>query len=674
MSTTRRFFGVVMALGLGAAATGCKSSTETANPTNTDAVTSKDTAAGDATPVDAASDTAAPPADSATDSTGDAGSETVTSTDPGALVEVTFTAQVGVLLDEIPEAERERVITKLMAEPDAFWIERARRQVELTHYRLTFRAFYYEEEVGALNLPPPQVWQFTLDGKPARTKIGTHDVLAVKYSYLSRILSDVASVAVSDPELGTVGNAVEESFELPVDPELVLQRTGYACIDEAEFPPGSVDAESVATYYDDTCMAKEDPTIDPKSRCHQQLPLPTEDCVAALDAHIGRVTVAMTFERIAWDEALAKPFRVNGWTSETGTDVQPVTEALDNNYIVYRYVSKTSCEMIEKCVGDSGWRRLLRFDAFLKNTGKKDMEIGDVDYFIEDPTGKNTTLGQHHIFEYSECHDHYHFTHYGQFDLVIGDKTVVGSKRAFCLETGTRHFNDEFTTTTTDFSGCHYQGLTKGWGDEYGASLDCQWFDVTGVDTSKGEVAAKIRFSANPDGFLCEGNPVLDEAGQLKFTPTDFKTEDGKPVDKPLCDYIPDWQKNNQGERPTTLPKSGGYVTAKCTRGQIGPLRDCGFTELALEDCKPGEKVERKVSVKAGGAQNVVRICEASLVLGVGTACTKVDALANGIVGTTETTLSFTCPAARDSKELGGKIAWYAAPLVEGDALGELVK
>ncbi|HTM19882.1 MAG TPA: hypothetical protein VL172_05220, partial [Kofleriaceae bacterium] len=48
--------------------------------------------------------------------------------DPGALVAVTTSGRVGVLLDEYPEAARDDVADALLGEDDAFWVERVRRQ------------------------------------------------------------------------------------------------------------------------------------------------------------------------------------------------------------------------------------------------------------------------------------------------------------------------------------------------------------------------------------------------------------------------------------------------------------------------------------------------------------------------------------------------------------------
>src|SRR5262245_9487954 len=66
-----------------------------------------------------------------------------TENDPGALVRVTASARVGVLLDEIPPSLRPRAEAMLRARPASFWDALARRQLSATLYRLVFRQFYY---------------------------------------------------------------------------------------------------------------------------------------------------------------------------------------------------------------------------------------------------------------------------------------------------------------------------------------------------------------------------------------------------------------------------------------------------------------------------------------------------------------------------------------------------
>ncbi|MFT3774246.1 MAG: lysyl oxidase family protein [Minicystis sp.] len=580
--------------------------------------------------------------------------------DPGALIKTTMTSQVGVLLDELPADMRDRAATSLLAQPSSYWEARAQSQISLTLYRLVFRQYYYDDK-QQLPLPPRQAWKITLDGKgPQRTMIDGHDVVAVGYTYTSTLLSDVDSPAKAEPALAKAGGTWDEPFFLPVDPELIFQRTGYACMDESEFPPNSVDGENVATFYDQDC------TVAPPD-CHVTKPYPAEDCTYAVKAHIGHVDTKVHFERLAWDATAADAARVEQVTHPEGADLAVIGEGLDNNRLIYRYIPADSCAIAEGCVGGPGWRRLLQFDASVKNLGGKALDIGDVDYFI---SGAGTTLGDHHIYEFSQCHMHYHFTHYGKFTYGTGSEQT-GQKKAFCLQSTSRYANNESSPLTNPYGSCSYQGIEAGWGDDYGAGLDCQWIDVTAVNTAAGPVTQPLKFVSNPDQFLCEGTPVLDAAGHPTFEPTDFKTMMGETVDRPVCDFVKDWNANNTESRDVTVPPTGGFVTAPCTRGQVGPLRDCGFTEQItpgdLIICTPGAAVELDCSIADATVPQVLRVCERSAALGTGVACTYRDALANTIVTGASTKVSLTCPAARDSVETGGLVALYTQPVLDGD-------
>src|SRR5206468_7875493 len=86
-----------------------------------------------------------------------------------------------------------------------------------------------------------------------------------------------------------------------------------------------------------------------------------------------------------------------------------------------------------------------------------------------------------------------------------------------------------------------------------------------------------------------------------------------------------------------------------CTRGQAGPIRDCGFVQqTGLKSCTTGSTVNLTCTASNAGSQ-VVRICEKSGQLGAGVACTYRDSKANVIVGTSPTPVSFACPSVRDA-------------------------
>lgn len=590
------------------------------------------------------------------------------SSDPGALVEVSMTSTVGVLLDEIPSSMRDRVADELLAQADPFWEERAIRQVELTDYRLAFREYYYDEEEGKgqLRLPPREIWRIDLNpAGAARAVTGSHDAVVISYTFSSTLLSDRKSPGLVEPELGRIGGTWDEPFVFPIDPELLLQRTGYACIDEAEFPPNSVDAESVRSFYDHECEQEDTPSHE---GCHWT-ELPAQSCLEALDASVGSVTTQMHYERILFDQEIADRVRVGTITHDDGADLVPLEDDLRVNRIIYRYVDANDCAIQEGCVGGQGWRRLLRFDANLKNVGGEPVHIGEIDYFVQ---GDASQLIDHNVYEYSACHDHYHFRHYGSFTLDTFGGTFTGTKGAFCLETSSRLLNTEDTSMKSDYAGCDYQGITAGWGDEYGSSLDCQWIDITDLDPAAGAANGRLTFEVNPDQFLCEGTPKRDADGDLVFETTSFTTAAGDPVDRPGCDFVEGWDNNNTVGADVFLPEDGGYVTQPCTRGQIGPFRDCGFTEIEDDSiCAPGAPSTLDCGI-AGGTPMAVRICEASDMLDTGTSCVFRDALSNAVVAGTSSLLQFTCPDSRGLGEPGGRVAIYTAPVWPGDPIEDV--
>jgi hypothetical protein len=577
----------------------------------------------------------------------------------GALIQLTTVSQVGVLLDEIPGAIRERAAASVLAKDEAFWVARAHRQLVLANYRLNFRPYFYDEADAKrqLPLPPEQIWNVTLDGPARRATVEGHDYVLVDYSLATLLVTDAQSPATSEPALAEVGGVWSEPFTFPIDPELLLQRTGYACMDEAEFPRNSVDSENVEFFYDQDCEVEASLTPD---GCHFT-ELPTESCQDALSLYVGKVDLTFDYERIAWDEALAAPARVGIVSNPTGVDLEVVGEELGVNHLIYRYIDENSCALAEQCVTGSGWRRLLMFNASEKNIGVKPLNIGDVDYFLDDPENP-TSNANHHIYEYSACHSHYHFSHYATF--TYGDDPNLGSKRAFCLESVARYSNNENSPTWSPYNDCAYQGISEGWGDQYNAGIECQWIDVTTVTTAAGPVTRPLGFRSNPDGFLCEGDPMLDENELPLWEPTAFTTSEGDTVDRPMCSFMSAWDGNNYAELDVTLPVPGeAMLTEPCTRGQIGRLRNCGF------DLQPGlgtcaaSTFSVSCSVPAGSAPQALRICEASAVLGAGVACNTFDALAlSDIDDTAPLTLTVPCPPPRDASEPGGLYAIYTAP------------
>lgn len=569
----------------------------------------------------------------------------------GALIRMQMASTVGVLLDEIPAGPlRDAAAAEAIGRGATWWKQRAAQQTDLTAFRLNWRQQWYSSDWsgnkhgrGPLPLPPRETWTITLAGAPHRVVDSLHDLVVVDYTFSTHLLSDASSPELSEPALATIGGTWSEAFSLPTDPELLFERTGYACMDEDEYPPGAVFEEAVRYFYDDTCGQE---SLSAQA-CHYT-EFPQHSCVAALKYNTGRVDTAMTFERVTYSTAIADSVRVGAVTEPVGADLAVVPSFLvDEHAVFYRYFPEGSCEAEEGSIAGLGWRRLLAFSATVRNDGSRDIALGDT----TDPA--NPWLLANNL-EYSACHGHYHFSQYG--DFTYGN--APGRKQAFCLEDTGRFHNNEQTSLIAKHLECENMGITPGWGDEYQWGISGQWIDVTGMTTRN---AQALTFAFNPNGFLCEGVPVLDAQGQPIFEPTSFTTSTGATMYRQVCNYAASYTANNVGSTSFALG-SGSFVNQPCARGQIGPRRDCGFTlPTAAKTCTPGSTVTLQCTTS--GAASVLRVCEKSAALG-GIPCAYREAAANALVlpGAT-TTVSFSCPAVRDAAGAGGFTTMQAAVL-----------
>ncbi len=578
----------------------------------------------------------------------------------GALVSVGMTSTVGVLLDEIPSADRARLAKILLAKPKIFWIDRAIAQIRLTSHRLNFGSTGPKKQ---LPLPPEKFWTIELQRAPRRQTIDGHDLVTVKYGFSSTILTDSASPGISEPQLRDIGGEWNEPFIFPVDPELVFQRTGFACLNESQFPQNSVDAEEVDLFYNQRCGVEK--TLS-NIGCHQT-EMPIMSCPEALSSSIGKVESTMRFEHVPWDQTIADSVRFGEITNPDGPDLQPSREEFLHHRVSYRYIPRDSCTLVEQCVGAPGWRKLLQFPTGDVNVGAQPLEIGTVDYFLQ---GHDTILSKHGVFEFSACHQHYHFSHYGSFTLGA-QSDAIAHKNGFCLQPSSRVWNNERSPLHHEYVDCIDQGVSVGWLDEYKIGLECQWIDVSDVPPNQD---LPLSFTSNPDGLLCEGKRTLDEDGNQLFEPSPFKTTDGGPVDRPQCEQYSAWSANNTESYPVRIPEKGeSYVTDSCRDGLFGPLRNCGLrSRKGIDECKPGTIVTLTCSVPKGSQKHVVRICEGSRALQTGIPCTFNDALGSGIADVRGADIRFTCPPPRDEVETGGAYSYLTGPLIPGEKAAEV--
>ncbi len=579
-----------------------------------------------------------------------------TSGPPGALIRMDMNSTVGVLLDEFPRgAQREAAADWALSRDEDFWDKRATEQANLTYYRLVFRQFFYTAPPnrGALPLPPRAIWHFDLAGDPHRTQIGTHDYVAVNYHFWTYIVTDPTSPGISEPALSTIGGTWDEPFDLPADPELVMERMGYACLDESTYPANSVFEESVYYFYDQTCQVETPAT----SLCHVTQ-FPTLSCTDALTQNIGMLQPNMHFTRVAYNPDLASDFRRGKTSNHTGADLAADEESLQREHdIYYRYFTPDSCDVKYGTIAQPGWRRLLTFSTNTRNDGSLPIYIGDL-------TNPSNPWRLSNAFEFGNCDQEWAFNLYVAFSY----NTAQRIKRAFCIEDTSRYHNDEITPLTGTYESCNFQGISPGWGDEYQFGISGQWVDVTNVDTTQPH---DLTYTLNPDQFLCEGQPLNSnnqpvdptDLSAIAFDPTLFKDPQGNTISRMRCNFASSYAANNLGS-VSISHGPGSFVDDVCTRGQVGPNRDCGFTPPAeIHSCTAGSTVT--LTCNTGGSQQVLRACEVSEVLGTGIPCTYLNSSSNTIIDGDGETVTFACPAVRDATGAGtGGYSLSNAPLV----------
>src|SRR5262249_30240380 len=129
----------------------------------------------------------------------------------------------------------------------------------------------------------------------------------------------------------------------------------------------------------------------------------------------------------------------------------------------------------------------LRFSAETRNIGTGDLVLGN-------PATNS-------LFVWAQCHGHYHFERYMQYDLLTtnGDVAAAGRKIGFCVMETTRWSP---TANPTQKYTCQNQGLQAGWADTYCDTIACQYIDITGVPA--GDYI--LRMTINPDNLIPESN------------------------------------------------------------------------------------------------------------------------------------------------------------------------
>lgn len=166
-----------------------------------------------------------------------------------------------------------------------------------------------------------------------------------------------------------------------------------------------------------------------------------------------------------------------------GPDLLIVQSAVENSLEI-RQETATNCMVDEGCMNGYGNRTVLAFDTHIKN-------IGDMDYYVGNPVDYPSQ------FTFGNCHGHAHYEGYADYILhkPTGESIPIGHKNGFCV------MDLECEDGGTGQYGCSNMGISRQCGDIYDKYLDCQWIDITDVDTGEYILAIKVNWDHSPDAL-----------------------------------------------------------------------------------------------------------------------------------------------------------------------------
>lgn len=167
-----------------------------------------------------------------------------------------------------------------------------------------------------------------------------------------------------------------------------------------------------------------------------------------------------------------------------GPDLIVRNDVLETSAYLTTLNANDACWIAEGCMNGYGQRNIVRFTTHIQN-------IGNQDYYIGSP---NAQPGQ---FEWDACHNHWHYEGYAEYLLYDEDGTEIpiGFKNGFCV------LDLECSGGGTAQYGCGNMGISTGCGDIYDQGLDCQWIDITDVDTGLYTFVVRTNWDFSPDAL-----------------------------------------------------------------------------------------------------------------------------------------------------------------------------
>lgn len=170
----------------------------------------------------------------------------------------------------------------------------------------------------------------------------------------------------------------------------------------------------------------------------------------------------------------------------SGPDLLVNQEILRNTLSMDTLNNIDQCMIQEGCLNGYGDRVIIRFTTNIANEGEQDYYIG------YSPTNINDG---NELYEWDPCHNHWHYSNYAEYIVYdeLGQSLPLGFKMGMCVL-------DLFCPGGAEPKyDCANMGITAGCWDQYPASLDCQWIDVTDLTPGIYTLVVRVNWSQSPD-------------------------------------------------------------------------------------------------------------------------------------------------------------------------------
>jgi hypothetical protein len=147
-------------------------------------------------------------------------------------------------------------------------------------------------------------------------------------------------------------------------------------------------------FYDDTCQSSRTDTNTSTCHLHNDAKL---SCSRAVRLRSGAIKVSVTWIHVPYTSTLADKYRI-GIARYPPRPRDLVNQAPTKFHVVYKYFPAESC-LVGKCVGKSGWRRLLMFDTTVYNDGIS--RFLNIARLTNDPN--QTDFVRHGVYKWDQC-------------------------------------------------------------------------------------------------------------------------------------------------------------------------------------------------------------------------------------------------------------------------------